>query len=126
MHELHERNTMTDFRVVPRIPWFLICLVLCASAPPRETSAADRPTNLVFILTDNQGAWTLGCYGNKDIKTPNIDRLASEGTRFAHAFANNPVCSPNRATLLTGLLPPQHGVHCYLGAGFPQMGEGAY
>src|SRR4051812_22663585 len=88
--------------------------------------AADRPPNVIFILTDNQGAWTLGCYGNNDIKTPNIDRLASEGTRFAHAFANNPVCSPNRATLLTGLLPSQHGVHCFLGVGFPQMGEGAY
>src|SRR6186713_1543259 len=91
-----------------------------------SADSAKRPPNLVFILTDNQGAWTLGCYGNKDIKSPNIDRLASEGTRFAHAFANNPVCSPNRATLLTGLLPSQHGVHCYLGAGFPQMGEGAY
>jgi len=44
--------------------------------------AAERPPNLVFILTDNQGAWTLGCYGNPDIRTPNIDRLAAEGIRF--------------------------------------------
>lgn len=82
--------------------------------------------NVIFILTDNQGAWTLGCYGNKDIRTPNIDRLASEGVLFEKAYANNPVCSPNRATLLTGLMPSQHGVHSYLTAGVPQIGDGAY
>jgi arylsulfatase A-like enzyme len=84
------------------------------------------PPNVILILTDNHGDWTLGCYGNKDIQTPHIDRLASEGVRFANAYANNPVCSPNRATLLTGLMPSQHGVHNYLGKGSPQMGEGAY
>lgn len=89
------------------------------------TTASAAP-NLVFILTDNQGDWTLGCYGNKDVRSPNIDRLAAEGVRFTRAYANNPVCSPNRATLLTGLMPSQHGVHCFLSAGFPQMGEGAY
>jgi arylsulfatase A-like enzyme len=85
-----------------------------------------REPNVVFILTDNQGEWTLGCYGNKDIRTPNIDRLAREGVRFVNAFANNPVCSPNRATLLTGLMPSQHGVHSYLGKGPPQTGDGAH
>src|SRR5215831_12871896 len=89
------------------LSWFLSCL-LCASAPLRETSAADKPPNLVFILTDNQGAWTLGCYGNPDIRTPNIDRLAAEGVRFTQALSSNPVCSPTRATFLTGLIPSQH------------------
>ena len=73
-----------------------------------------RPTNLVFILTDNQGAWTLGCYGNKDILTPNIDRLAAGGVRFTRALSSNPVCSPTRATFLTGLIPSQHGVHTFI------------
>jgi len=85
-----------------------------------------RRPNIVFILTDNQGAWTLGCYGNRDIRTPHIDRLAAEGMRFTRAFANNAVCSPTRATLLTGLMPCQHGVHCYLRAGRAQMGPDAY
>src|SRR5262249_31565744 len=76
--------------------------------------AAERPPNLVFILTDNQGAWTLGCYGNPDIRTPNIDRLATEGVRFTRALSSNPVCSPTRATFLTGLIPSQHGVHSFL------------
>src|SRR5262245_4456266 len=88
---------------------------------------ADEPrTNLVFILTDNQGAWTLGCYGNPDIRTPNIDRLAKDGTLFTRCFASNAVCSPTRATLLTGLLPSQHGVHSYLRAGAAQIGPEAH
>ena len=71
--------------------------------------------NVVFIMTDNQGAWTLGCYGNPNIQTPNIDRLADEGIRFSNAYCVNSVCSPSRATFMTGLIPSQHGVHCYLG-----------
>jgi arylsulfatase A-like enzyme len=77
--------------------------------------AADvRRPNVVFILADNEGAWQLGCYGNPDIKTPNIDRLAAEGVRFTRSLSSNPVCSPTRATYLTGLIPSQHGVHSYL------------
>lgn len=84
--------------------------------------------NIVFIITDNQSPWTLGCYGNQDILTPHIDRLAGEGVRFTNAFCTNPVCSPNRATLLTGLVPSQHGVHNWLGGEKPdaQMGPHAY
>lgn len=86
-----------------------------------------RP-NIVLIMTDNQSPWTLGCYGNAEIRTPQIDRLAAAGVRFERAFCVNPVCSPNRATLLTGLIPSQHGVHNYLGGEQPdaQMGPEAY
>jgi len=95
-------------------------------ADPHAVPGTPRRTNLVLILTDNQGAWTLGCYGNPDIRTPHIDRLAAEGVRFTRAFASNAVCSPTRATLLTGLVPSQHGVHCYLAAGGAQTGPKAY
>jgi len=86
-----------------------------------------RP-NILLIVTDNQSPWTLGCYGNGEILTPNIDRLAAEGARFTQSFCSNPVCSPNRATLLTGLMPSQHGVHNWLGQEKPdaQMGPDAY
>lgn len=91
---------------------------------PGSATEAKRP-NVVFILTDNQGAWQLGCYGNPDFKTPHIDRLAAEGMRFTRAFSNNPVCSPTRATYLTGLTPSQHGVHRFIPHA-AQMGDDAY
>jgi arylsulfatase A-like enzyme len=91
----------------------LFAATICCAPWLAAAVAAERP-NLVFILTDNQGAWTLGCYGNPDIRTPNIDRLAAEGIRFTRALSSNPVCSPTRATFLTGLLPSQHGVHSFL------------
>ena len=84
----------------------------------------ERP-NLIFILTDNHGAWTLGCYGNPDIQTPHLDRMASEGMQFMRGMANNPVCSPTRATYLTGLIPSQHGVHSFLDQKY-MMGDHAY
>lgn len=85
----------------------------------------EKLPNVVFILTDNHGAWTLGCYGNHEIKTPHIDRLAAEGTLMEQAFSSNPVCSPTRATFLTGLMPSQHGVHCFLRGGRLQLGPEA-
>jgi arylsulfatase A-like enzyme len=89
-------------------------------------SSEARQPNVILILTDNHGAWTLGSYGNRDIRTPNLDTLAKQGARFTRAYANNPVCSPNRATLLTGLMPSQHGVHSFLVGGPPQTGKGLY
>ena len=74
----------------------------------------EQPPNILFILTDNQAASLLGSYGNPDIKTPHIDRLAAEGTQFNRFFASNGMCSPTRATLMTGLLPSQHGLHNWL------------
>jgi arylsulfatase A-like enzyme len=56
----------------------------------------------------------LGCYGNKEIRTPNIDLLARSGIRFQNAFVATPICSPSRATLFTGRVPRQHGIHDFL------------
>ncbi|MGB0580483.1 MAG: PVC-type heme-binding CxxCH protein [Limisphaerales bacterium] len=107
---------------VPSIRALFALLTACCSFAIQ--SVAKQP-NIVFILTDNQGAWQLGCYGNPDFKTPHIDRMAREGVRFTHAYANNAVCSPTRATYLTGLTPSQHGVHRYLSAGRLQIGPQA-
>jgi arylsulfatase A-like enzyme len=103
----------------------LILTLWCSGHFANAQDKPSRPPNLVFILTDNQGAWSLGCYGNPDIKTPHIDRLASEGIRFTRALSSNPVCSPTRATFLTGLIPSQHGVHCFLDPKY-MMGPQAY
>ena len=105
----------------------LRCLVVLSLLSPLIAAslfAAERP-NVVLIMTDNHGAWTLGCYGNHEIRTPHIDRLADEGTLFTQAYSSNPVCSPTRATFLTGLVPSQHGVHCFLVGGRLQVGPEA-
>jgi len=70
--------------------------------------------NVVFILTDDQGPWAAGCCGNQEIRTPNIDRLAAAGVRFENFFCASPVCSPARASLMTGRIPSQHGVHDWI------------
>ena len=64
-------------------------------------AAATRP-NIILILADDMGIGDLGCYGQKILKTPNIDRLAAEGTRFRNAYAGAMVCAPSRCTLMTG------------------------
>lgn len=67
--------------------------------------AADRPTNVVIILIDDMGQTDLSCYGSTFYETPNIDRLATQGMRFTQAYSACTVCSPTRASLLTGLYP---------------------
>lgn len=76
-------------------------LALPAAISGRAASAS-RP-NIVFILADDLGYGDLGCYGQRRIPTPNIDRLASEGLRFTQAYAGSTVCAPSRCALMTGL-----------------------
>ena len=64
----------------------------------------EKP-NILWICTDSQRWDTLGCYGNKWVKTPNIDRLASEGMLFENVFCQNPLCTPSRGNFLTGRYP---------------------
>ena len=66
--------------------------------------------NIVLFMTDQLRRDALGCYGNKICKTPNLDRLAAEGTQFDQAYTVSPVCSPSRASLMSGLYPHNHGV----------------
>lgn len=71
---------------------------------------AKQAPNFVFILADDLGWRDLGCYGNPNAATPNIDRLAAQGARFTNAYAACPVCSPTRASILTGRYPVRTGV----------------
>lgn len=70
--------------------------------------------NIVLIMTDNQQASTLACYGNTETYTPHADTLAQQGVTFDNAFCPNAFCSPCRASVLTGMLPSQHGVHSWI------------
>ncbi|MEG2833729.1 MAG: sulfatase-like hydrolase/transferase [Ruthenibacterium sp.] len=80
----------------------------------RKERFMKKHPNIVFILSDDQGAWALGCAGNKELQTPHLDKLAQQGMRFENFFCASPVCSPARASLLTGCIPSQHGVHDWL------------
>ncbi len=71
--------------------------------------AAAPPPNVVLIYADDLGYGDLGCYGS-NIRTPNLDRMASDGVRFTHFYSANPVCSPARAALMTGRYPTRVGV----------------
>ena len=96
---------------VTRLAFFVTLGALMAacgpSGPRRPSAAAGKPNakrgpNIVIILADDLGHGDLGLTGATDIRTPRLDRLASEGVRFTHAYANAPVCSPTRAALLSG------------------------
>ena len=104
----------------------LLCLMLIgwtstslASDPP----SAARP-NFIVILTDDQGYNDLGCFGSERIKTPNLDRLASEGRRYTSFYVPCSVCSPSRAALLTGCYPKRVGLHRHVL--FPQSDYGLH
>ncbi len=71
----------------------------------RAAAGVMKKPNIVFFLIDDLGWGDLGCYGNKFHETPNMDRLAREGMRFTSAYASAPVCSPSRASILTGVSP---------------------
>ena len=84
---------------------------------------AGRP-NILFIVTDDQAEWTLGAYGNADARTPHLDRLAREGVRFTNAFTPSPVCSPSRATLLSGRYGTEVGITDWLNPEENEAGMG--
>ncbi|NNJ25263.1 sulfatase [Alienimonas chondri] len=97
-----------------------LAAVLFALVPPAGAAevappgTGDAPPNIVLILADDLGWSELGCYGNGFHETPHLDRLAADGVRFTQAYAAAPVCSPDRAALLTGLAPARLGILDYL------------
>ncbi len=92
-------------------------LAVAADAP--STIKPQRP-NIIFILCDDLAQGDLGCYGQKLIQTPNLDRMAAEGMRFSSAYSGTSVCAPSRASLMTGL----HTGHCPVRGNREQKPEG--
>ncbi len=89
----------------------VLAVHLCKSAVAKS---AERPPNIVVFLVDDLGATDLGCFGSKFYETPNVDRLAREGMRFTAAHSACPVCSPTRASILTGRYPQRTGITDYI------------
>ena len=83
----------------------IIVLFFCGLS---SSFAQDRP-NMVIFLTDDQNQMDVGCYGNTDVRTPNMDSLAAEGMRFNKAYAAAPICTPSRSAMFTGLYPFRNG-----------------
>lgn len=91
--------------------------VAFALSNKQSAIAAESPhvrPNIVLVLIDDMGWGDLSCFGNKDIQTTNIDRLASEGLRFRHFYVNSPICSPSRVALSTGQYPARWRITSFL------------
>lgn len=90
---------------------YLLLSVLCGLLFPALLRGADRPANVVLIVSDDQGYHDLGCFGAKDVRTPHLDRLASEGTRLTSFYVAWNACTPSRASFLTGRYPQRNGTY---------------
>lgn len=102
-------------RVIP----VLAALITLAAPGHAPAADVDRP-NIIFILSDDLAQGDLGCYGQKLIQTPHLDRMAAEGTRYTQAYSGTSVCAPSRASLMTGL----HAGHCPIRANREIQPEG--
>lgn len=111
----------------------ILLAVLPAAAPPVLESSGgpafqspgppSRP-NLIVVVTDDQAAWGVGAYANREVRTPAMDRLAADGVRFANAFTPTPVCSPSRVTLLTGHYGTEVGITDWINPAEAEAGLG--
>src|SRR5689334_19117478 len=95
--------------VIARCALSLLELVWFSAVAWADDAKPALP-NIVFIMADDLGYGDLGCYGQKRIRTPNIDQLSAEGLRFTDYYSGSPVCAPSRCVLMTGL----HTGHAYI------------
>jgi arylsulfatase A len=94
----------------PTMVCFVFFLAVAQSFSTLAQSVTKQKPNIIYIYADDLGYGELGCYGQQKIKTPNLDKIASEGIRFTQHYTSTPVCAPARCMLLTG----KHGGHSYI------------
>jgi arylsulfatase A-like enzyme len=99
--------------------WFVFVGLLAVVSGAVKVAAVERPPNVVFFLVDDLGATDIGCFGSSFYETPNIDWLAAGGMRFTAAYSACPVCSPTRASVMTGRYPQRTGITDFIGAKQP-------
>lgn len=90
----------------------LLGLISLANLP--AVSAESRPPNIIMVFIDDLGWGDFSCFGNPDVKTPHVDRLAAEGIRFSQFYVNSPICSPSRTALTTGQYPQRWRITSFL------------
>ena len=112
VHRLYPRPRVSP-RVLSLLLLFLVGDIWLAVVSPVVVAGqtSSRRPNIVFLLTDDQCATALGCYGNPIIQTPHIDALAEIGVAFDRAFVTTAICMTSRASILTGQYARRHGVH---------------
>ncbi|MBT7254754.1 MAG: sulfatase-like hydrolase/transferase, partial [Planctomycetaceae bacterium] len=110
MFTLHNlRRTSEVGRPFTTICWFIGIVLSTLALLLQDCSAAKKPVNIIFLMTDDQASYSLGCYGNPDVKTPNIDQLARQGMVFDRQYTTTAICMGSRATVMTGLYEYRHG-----------------
>ena len=95
----------------------LVCAFVTLCTLAALSVVAANPPNVIILLADDMGNGDPGCYGAKDIKTPNIDSLAASGIRFTSYYAPAPICSPSRAGMITGRYPMRNNPPRYADQG---------
>ncbi len=99
-----------NFTLSPKLKYFGVLLFILLGYANKGMSQTNTPApNILFFLIDDIRNTSLGCYGHPIIQTPNIDELATEGTRFTNAFVTTSICAASRASILTGLYESSHG-----------------
>lgn len=104
------RGQTTGKKAVSRILQMTVCLLISICLNSQFLLAQQNDPNIIFILTDDHRWDAMSCMGHAVIKTPHLDRLADEGILFENAFVTTSLCSPSRASFLTGQYPHRHGV----------------
>jgi len=113
-------------RLLTRVNLVLLALVgpaVVASLGCCSAAAAERPPNILLIVSDDQGYRDLGCFGSEEVKTPHLDRLAKQGVRLTSFYVTWPACTPSRGSLLTGRYPQRHGVYDMIRNEAPDYGK---
>jgi arylsulfatase A-like enzyme len=98
------------------ITTFIIVFSVFYSCKSVKNNKEESKPNIIFIFADDWGYGDLGVYGNKEVITPNLDKMAAEGTRFTQFHVTSGVCSPSRSSVLTGHFPARHQVHAHFAA----------
>lgn len=100
---VHRRRSVIVFGMRINVLWLSLLLFACGTDPAPKSEPEPRKPNIILIVADDLGYGDLGVYGQQEIRTPNLDRMASEGMRFTDHYAGSTVCAPSRSSLMTGL-----------------------
>lgn len=98
------------------ICWFTLIASSLSTLAIEDLPQKPKKPNIIFILVDDLGIKDLSCLGSSFYETPNIDKIAKEGTIFTQGYACSAVCSPSRASIMTGKFTARHGITDWIGA----------